>query len=180
MNYGSMPRMKDAAAGEGSCQDGSNCQGMGGMSGSAPLTGALPLTATAPSSSAAPAGAATTTELAAVTAEAGGVTVAVTPLTLGDPQAASLDFQVALDTHSVELGGDLAPLAALKVGGRDVPAASWQAPGSGGHHVSGMLSFPVVDAAGNPTLQGAGTVTLVIRNLAGVPLRTFTWTLSGS
>lgn len=179
MDYGSMPMMKDAAIGEGSCLDGRSCQGMEGMSGSAPLTGTLPLTATAASSSAAPGGAATGTGLAAVTAEAGGVTVAVTPLTLGDPHAASLDFQVALDTHTVELGDDLAKLAVLKVGGRDVPATSWQAP-EGGHHVSGLLTFPAVDAAGNRTLDNASTVTLIIRNLAGVPLRTFTWTLSGS
>ena len=46
--------------------------------------------------------------------------------------------------------------------------------------VSGLLSFPAVDAAGNRTLDGASTVTLVICNLAGVPLRTFTWTLGGS
>ena len=40
-------------------------------------------------------------------AEAGAVTVDITPLNLGDAKASTLDFKVVMDTHSVELGGDL-------------------------------------------------------------------------
>ena len=187
---GPMPMMGGEAGGhgmmgtqpgeQGMCQDGDSCQGMG--AGQA-VTGSVPATTTVPLESGSTAGTpptAAASQYPAVTSEAGGVTVAVTPLSLGDPQASSLDFQVALDTHTVELGGDLARLAVLKAAGQDVPASSWQAPAGGGHHVSGLLSFPALDAAGKPMLENAGTVTLVIRNLAGVPLRTFTWTLSGS
>lgn len=151
--------------------------GAGGMMGAAPMTGTMPMTGTqAITGSAAGAGAATVDTR---TAEAGGVTVQVTPLNLNDPAAETLRFAVVMDTHSVDLGVDLAQLATLQAGVNEVKALEWQAPPGGGHHVSGALSFPAVDADGQPTLGAANTVTLVIRNLAGVPWRTFTWTLGG-
>jgi hypothetical protein len=39
------------------------------------------------------------------------VTVAVTPLNLDDKSAATLDFEIALNTHSVELAYDLTQIA---------------------------------------------------------------------
>ena len=68
-------------------------------------------------------------------AEAGAVTVDITPLNLGDAKASTLDFKVVMDTHSVELGGDLAKLAVLKIGDNEVTTKLWQAPAGGGHHV---------------------------------------------
>ena len=46
-------------------------------------------------------------------AEAGAVTVEITPLNLSDAKAGTLDFKVSMNTHSVELGVDLAKLAVL-------------------------------------------------------------------
>jgi hypothetical protein len=115
--------------------------------------------------------------LQAQTAEAGAVTVTLTPRTLTDPAAQTLDFDVALNTHSVDLSGDLAKLAVLRAGVNQVTATSWTAPADGGHHVTGVLSFPAVDANGQSILQSAKTIVVTIRNLAAVPLRTFTWTL---
>lgn len=82
-----------------------------------------------------------------------------------------------MNTHSVELGVDLAKLAVLQVGANEVAAKTWQAPAGGGHHVAGTLIFPRVNAAGKPILDGANGITVVIRNLAGVPERKFIWDL---
>jgi hypothetical protein len=114
--------------------------------------------------------------LAPQTVEAGGVVVDVIPLNLGDENATSLDFRVALNTHSVELNKNLAQIAVLRVDDQEIPASSWQGP-IGGHHVSGVLSFPATEESGQPLLQGANTVSLVIKGLGGVAERTFTWQL---
>ena len=70
--------------------------------------------------------------------------------------------------------------ATLRAGGQEVAATQWQAPAGGGHHVTVTLVFPATDAQGQPLLKGATTVTLTIRDLAGVPLRTFTWAVGES
>jgi hypothetical protein len=75
----------------------------------------------------------------------------------------------------MELGVDLAKLAVLQVGADDIAANSWQGPAGGGHHVAGALIFPGVNAAGDSILDGANRFSVVIRNLAGVPERKFTW-----
>lgn len=107
--------------------------------------------------------------------EQGAVAVSITPLNIGQ-DAATLDFEVALNTHSVDLGMDLSKLASLTTDkGAAVAAATWNAP-SGGHHVSGMLSFPAaVDGAA--LLDGATRITLTLQNL-DAPSRTFTWNLN--
>jgi hypothetical protein len=94
-----------------------------------------------------------------------------------DPAATALNFAVAMNTHTVDLGVDLAQLASLRVGGDEVKATQWQAPAGGGHHVAGRLIFPAENAQGQPLLQDGATVILIIRDLAGVPLRSFTWTI---
>jgi len=108
--------------------------------------------------------------------EQGAVTVAVTPLNLNSP-GQTLDFEVAMNTHSVNLGMDLATLATLTADtGHTVRATGWDAP-KGGHHVSGRLSFPAsVDGA--PLLNGAKKLTLTLQNV-DAPERTFTWVLPG-
>src|SRR6266542_3220624 len=106
--------------------------------------------------------------------EAGQVTVTVTWA-----GAASPAFDVALDTHAGDLDGyDLTKLAILRADdGREVRPTEWTA-GPGGHHRAGRLVFPAAAADGQPLIgDGARTLELVIRDLAGVPERSFRWTL---
>ncbi len=104
----------------------------------------------------------------------GAVTVEVTPLDLNNA-GQTLDFEVAMNTHSVNLGMDLATLATLTTDtGRTVRATAWSAP-KGGHHVSGQLSFPA-SVDGTPLLKGAKKLTLTLQNV-DAPERTFTWDL---
>lgn len=104
--------------------------------------------------------------------EQGAVVVSVTPLNVGQDDT-TLDFEVALNTHSVDLSMDLAKLASLTSdAGTAVAATTWDAP-RGGHHVSGVLSFPVTAAL----LEGATRITLTLENL-DAPARTFTWNLN--
>ncbi len=101
------------------------------------------------------------------TNEGGAVTFVVTPRDL-DASSGTLDFDVSMNTHSVDLGFDLAKMAVLKTDtGAQIAPSAYQ--GGSGHHVRGMLSFPAAPAA------GARTLTVVITNVAGVAERTFTW-----
>jgi hypothetical protein len=102
----------------------------------------------------------------------GAVTVVVQPLNLDAP-GETIDFDVTLDTHSVDLSMDLSRLAFLSTSdGREVAAVRWDAP-SGGHHVSGTLFFPAT-VDGFPLLAGAAEITLVIKDLAASERR-FEW-----
>src|SRR5512143_1338313 len=106
--------------------------------------------------------------------EQGMVVVEVTP---EDFKAASsrLEFEVAMNTHSVDLSMDLSQLATLTTDtGVSVQANGWDAPG-GGHHVSGKLSFPATKD-GKSVLEGATKVTLTIVSV-DAPSRTFEWQL---
>lgn len=109
--------------------------------------------------------------------EQGAVTVAVTPLNLGSP-GDTLDFEIAMNTHSVDLSMDLTQIATLTTDtGKTVEATAWDGP-SGGHHVSGTLSFPAA-VNGAPLLEGASTLTLTIRDV-DVPERVFVWDLGAN
>lgn len=104
----------------------------------------------------------------------GAVTVAVTPVNLAAP-GETLDFSVALDTHSVDLGMDLAALATLATDdGRTVQAVTWTG-AKGGHHVEGTLSFPA-KAGGKELTGGASTLTLTLKGV-DAPERVFEWSL---
>jgi hypothetical protein len=97
------------------------------------------------------------------------VTVAVTPLDLADQSAATLDFKIALNTHSVDLAYDLATIATLSNdAGEIVRPNKWDGPAGGGHHREGTLSFPQLKNRGQ-------ALTLTLRGIAAVPERTFTW-----
>jgi predicted small secreted protein len=104
--------------------------------------------------------------------EGGQVTVAVT---WGGREAGPV-FRVVMDTHAVDLDGyDLRQLTVLRAGGREVRPSGWDAP-KGGHHREGTLTFPATLADGSPTIgPAAGAVEIVIRDVAGVPERTFRW-----
>jgi hypothetical protein len=99
------------------------------------------------------------------------VTVEVTPLNL--PKGGStLDFEVAFDTHSVDLSFDPAAISVLRDGaGREYPAVAWEGAASGGHHRSGVLRFNVPD-------DTTGFVEVILHDVAGVPERVFHWNLT--
>lgn len=105
----------------------------------------------------------------------GAVTVKITPLNLGNP-GATLDFDVVLDTHSVDLSMDVTQLATLRADtGVEVKASAW--PAGSGHHYEATLSFPAQSADGQPVLEGAQKITLVITGL-DAPERVFEWELT--
>jgi len=98
------------------------------------------------------------------------VTVKVTPRNLS-AGSATWDFEVVLDTHSADLGQDLARVSVLIDGrGREHPPTAWTGDPPGGHHREGVLSF-------KPLGSEADSVTLQIRDVGGVPQRSFRWSL---
>ena len=104
----------------------------------------------------------------------GAVTVEVTPLNLNNPSD-KLEFDISLNTHSVDLNMDLATLATLTSDtGIIVQATLWDAT-PGGHHVSGKLIFPATKD-GKSILEGASKLTLTIVNV-DAPSRVFEWQL---
>jgi len=105
----------------------------------------------------------------------GAVTFEVKPKNLSNPGNA-LIFEISMNTHSVDLSMDLATLATLTTdNGRSVQATFWDAP-SGGHHVSGKLTFPTSED-GNSILDGATKLTLTINDVDAKE-RVFTWVLT--
>jgi hypothetical protein len=102
----------------------------------------------------------------------GAVEIAMLPVNLNYP-ADTLDFEVSLNTHSVDLSMDLAALAWLRTdSGVEVKASAWTGP-SGGHHVSGILSFPSA-INGEEVLDGAAVIELRVLNV-DAPERVFVW-----
>jgi hypothetical protein len=120
------------------------------------------------------AGALRALQLPELTDNQGAVAVTVKPLDLSI-QAEKLLFEVALETHSVDLSMDLAALSTLTTDtGLTVQSDVWDAP-RGGHHVSGTLSFPS-SVEGKPILDGASKLTLAIKDV-DAPERIFAWDL---
>jgi len=109
------------------------------------------------------------------TDEQGSVVFSVTPLNLASP-GETLDFEVVMNTHSVDLGWDLAAQSVLQTDtGVEVGATAW--PIGGGHHYGATLSFPAITADGEPILDGSTRLTLIIRD-TDVPERVFVWALA--
>lgn len=105
----------------------------------------------------------------------GAVEFTVTPLNL-QASATTLEFQVVMDTHSVDLSWDLAAQSVLKTDtGLEVNGSQWMA--GSGHHYENTLFFPAQTQDGQPLLAAAQTLTLVIRN-TDVPERAFVWELN--
>lgn len=105
----------------------------------------------------------------------GAVEFVVTPVNLTSP-GETLDFDVSMDTHSVDLSWDLAAQSVLTTDtGLEVKGLGWSA--GGGHHYESTLTFPAKTADGKSLLDGAKTLTLTIKD-AGVPERVFVWELS--
>ncbi|GAB4262703.1 MAG: hypothetical protein Kow0080_00280 [Candidatus Promineifilaceae bacterium] len=106
----------------------------------------------------------------------GAVSVEVTPLNLNHHDE-TLDFEIAMNTHSVDLSMNLAELATLQTDtGVVIRALTWNAPISGGHHVSGLLQFPA-NSNGHHLLDNVHTLTLRIQNVDASE-RIFTWQLT--
>ncbi len=96
----------------------------------------------------------------------GDVTVSVTPveLSLGFPAS----FDLTFETHSVDLDFDVEGVATLTDGKNTPFTGHWDGSPPGGHHRSGTLRF-------TPELDKSKTLTLTLRDIAGIAERTFTW-----
>jgi len=105
---------------------------------------------------------------APLTSNQGGVVVRVTPGRLA-PDAATWDFEVVFETHTVSLTGDPAQFTVLidSQGLAHAPLR-WDGDPPGGHHRKGVLKFKALQPA-------PASVTLKIRGIGGVPERVFTW-----
>lgn len=108
------------------------------------------------------------------TDQQGAIIIEITPLNLDAPTD-TLEFDVVLTTHSIDLSMDLAPLSTLTTDtGVSVDATLWDAP-LGGHHVEGKLIFPATKE-GKLILDGATKLTLTIAKV-DAPTRIFEWKL---
>lgn len=102
------------------------------------------------------------------TDERGQITVKITPQTLSGDQ---WKFDVALDTHSVELDQDFLRIAELVDSrGNVYKPVAWEGAGPGGHHREGALVFEGVNPASD-------FVELKIKDVGGVSERVFKWNL---
>jgi len=106
----------------------------------------------------------------------GAVAVIVSPSSWTRDAEGTLEFEVSMETHSVELSMDLAQLATLETDtGLTLEALDWS--GGEGHHVTGVLRFPSATPEGRPLLQAATLLTLTLRDV-DAPARVFQWDLA--
>jgi len=97
------------------------------------------------------------------------VHVDVVPVQLSSGKKAT--FEIRMNTHSVSLDFDLVAVSLLKDDqGHEYRASLWNGSPAGGHHRSGVLEFPAV-------AKDTKSITLSIKDIAGVPERTFEWKL---
>ncbi len=102
------------------------------------------------------------------TNSAGGVSFEVTPQ--GFSPNEQVVFQVSINTHQGSLDYDFAKVSTLETSsGGNYTALKWDG-ATGGHHLSGTLTFPSV---GQTNL-----LRLTIRGVYGVPERVFEWNLA--
>jgi hypothetical protein len=106
----------------------------------------------------------------------GAVEIVIQPRNELSPVDGLLEFDVSMNTHSVDLSMDLADLSTLETDlGLHVTAGWWS--GGTGHHVQGVLTFPAQDEAGRMILDGARTITLRIEGVDAA-VREFRWKAS--
>lgn len=107
---------------------------------------------------------------ASQTVEGGNVTVTVTPLAL--KPGAPLEFDIAMNTHSVDLSYDMLKAVALRDDqGREYTPTAWDGPGAGGHHREGKIKFA-------PLSSNSKGLVLLVKNVAGVAERVYRWELA--
>mgnify|MGYP001583347601 CR=1 FL=1 len=98
------------------------------------------------------------------------VTVVVTPVDILS-QSKEWKFDIVIDTHSVELGQDMAKIAILiDEEGKEYKPARWEGAPASGHHRGGVLAFARITPAPK-------SVELKIIGIADT-VRTFTWQLN--
>lgn len=113
--------------------------------------------------------------LKTITSNEGGVEIAVTPINMS-PESRNWSFEVALNTHSVELTEDMVSVSKLTFDtGETINPLSWEGDLAGGHHRSGILTFDVMTFS-KPS-PATAKVTLKISRVGGVPEREFQWSL---
>ena len=104
------------------------------------------------------------------TDEQASVTVVVTPIDLSS-QSKEWKFIILMDTHSVELDQDMVKTAVLvDNNGKEYKPLRWEGAEAGGHHREGVLIF-------NQIPLTPQSVELKIRDIGGVPERSFKWDL---
>jgi len=98
------------------------------------------------------------------------------PLT--EEKEKELVFEVMLNTHSVDLEKyDLSKISVLKTsdGIRIEDGIEWRIESGSGHHITGLLKFPLY-VNNRPILsKDTDYITIIIRNLDNIPERTFQW-----
>lgn len=105
----------------------------------------------------------------------GSVEFVITPLNFATP-GETLDFNVVMDTHSVDLSWDLAAQSMLTTNtDLEVKGLSWLA--GSGHHYENTLAFPTKTADGKLLLADATKLTLTFRD-AAAPIRVFEWEIA--
>lgn len=101
------------------------------------------------------------TNLETLTSNENDVEFQVTPL-------APNEFQIAINTHSVDLDFDLTKIATLHDNfGKDYYPLEWEGSEPGGHHRNGILRFPAINAK-------AKSIKLIIKDSTR---REFNWDL---
>ena len=99
--------------------------------------------------------------------EAGPVAVTVLPKFAAED--IEWDFELTLQTHSVELDMDLLEsVVLLDADGSEVKPIVWNGDPPGGHHRAGTLRFAALDSLPE-------TITLRVKNIADVSVREFVW-----
>lgn len=98
----------------------------------------------------------------------GGVEIEIRPLNLG---SSTWTFDFGINTHSGSLDADILKIVSLTDDRGDtfIPTA-WNGPGPGGHHRDGALAFA-------PITPQPSSITVIVRDVGGVPERKFTWQL---
>ncbi len=77
-------------------------------------------------------------------------------------------FVVAMNTHTVNLGGyDMVKISELVASGKSFAPLRWASTSDNVHHRSGVLTFP--------KFQPLFPAELLIKTIAGVPVRRFQW-----
>jgi hypothetical protein len=98
---------------------------------------------------------ATATELETRTATVGEVETTIIPTRI---DASGAEFDIALDTHSVDLDIDIARQTTLTIDDQPWTKPTWAGTRAGGHHLEGTLAFTAAGPA-------AGVAVLTIEGL---------------
>lgn len=109
---------------------------------------------------------------AAQTSNDRGIKVTVTPPSFSKA-AQTWDFEVSLETHTQDLGDDLAKASILIADGKRYTAFDWKGAPPGGHHRKGTLQFKSVTPR-------PPSVELQIRLAGESAPRSFRWLLKGA